>query len=125
MDISARGRALTTRRRSTPADKAKPGNAKPTNGNGNGNEGHALASDAELKKLLRALQSARDGDFSVRLAPDLTGLSGKIADAFNDLVSANERMSRELDRVGQMVGKEGKTRVRVASERRSGAWGAH
>jgi hypothetical protein len=32
MDISARGRALTTRRRSTTADKAKPGNGKPGKG---------------------------------------------------------------------------------------------
>jgi CheY-like chemotaxis protein len=117
MDISARGRTLTARRRSSTTAKSKV-----TNGNGNG--GHAEASDSDLKKLLRALQAVRDGDFTVRLAPDLTGLSGKIADAFNEMVSANQRMSKELERVGQMVGKEGKTRIRVSSERRSGAWGA-
>ena len=122
MDISARGRTLTTRRRSPSA--AKPSTAKPNSANGNGSGGSGQASDAELKKLLRAMQAVRDGDFSVRLAPDLTGLSGKIADTFNEMVSANERMARELERVGQMVGKEGKTRIRVASERRSGAWGA-
>ena len=65
----------------------------------------------------------RDGDFSARLATDQTGLGGKIADAFNEMVSANERMATELERAGQMVGKEGKTRVRVSSERRTGAWG--
>ena len=92
--------------------------------NGNGEGGHARTSDGELKKLLRALQAVRDGDFSARLAPDQTGLAGKIADAFNEMVSANERMAKELERVGQMVGKEGKTRIRVAAERRSGAWGA-
>ena len=81
-------------------------------------------SDLDLKKLLRALQSVRDGDFTVRLATDQTGLAGKIADTFNELVSCNERLAQELERAGQMVGKEGKTRVRVSSERRAGAWGA-
>src|SRR5690349_24537503 len=107
MDISARGRAITTRRRSTTAGKAKPATTRQANGNGDGADGHGLTSDADLKKLLRALQSVRDGDFTVRLAPDLTGLSGKIADAFNDMVSANERMAKELERGGQVVGKEG------------------
>ena len=93
MDISARARTLTTRRRSTPA--AKPP-AKARTANGNGSNGSGGASDAELRKLLRAMQAVRDGDFSVRLSPDLTGLSGKIADTFNEMVSANERMAREL-----------------------------
>ena len=115
MDISARGRAAPRRR--TPAAVK----LKTANGNGNG---HPAAPDLDLKKLLRALQSARDGDFSVRLAPDQTGLAGKIADTFNELVSCNERLAQELERAGQMVGKEGKTRVRVSSERRAGAWGA-
>ena len=116
MEISARGRSATARRR-TPAD------AKAKVANGNGGSGAAVAPELDLKKLLRALQAVRDGDFIVRLAPDQTGLGGKIADAFNEMVSANERMASELERAGQMVGKEGKTRVRVSSERRTGAWG--
>src|SRR3954469_25663225 len=111
MDISTRGRPAA-RRRATQDEKI------PTNGTG-----HAGAPDLDLKRLLRALQSVRDGDFRVRLAPDQTGLGGKIADAFNEMVSANQRMASELERVGQMVGKEGKTRIRVSSERRTGAWG--
>jgi HAMP domain-containing protein/CheY-like chemotaxis protein/signal transduction histidine kinase len=77
-----------------------------------------------VSELLRALQSVRDGDFSVRLPSDQTGLSGKIADTFNEIVSANQRLARELERVGQTVGKEGKTRHRMSGERRLGAWGA-
>ena len=78
----------------------------------------------DLRKLLRALQSVRDGDFSVRLASDQTGLAGKVADTFNEIVSSNQRLARELERAGQIVGKDGKTRHRVSSDRRSGAWGA-
>ena len=80
--------------------------------------------DLDLSKLLQALQSVRDGDFSVRLASDQTGIAGKVADTFNEIVSANQRLARELERVGQIVGKDGKTRHRMSSERRSGAWGS-
>jgi len=81
-------------------------------------------SELDLSKLLQALQSVRDGDFSVRLASDQTGIAGKVADTFNEIVSANHRLAQELERVGQFVGKDGKTRHRMSSERRSGAWGA-
>ena len=53
----------------------------------------------------------------------MTGLEGKIADTFNDIVSANGRMARELARVGAVVGKEGRTRQRVHFAGSSGAWG--
>jgi HAMP domain-containing protein/CheY-like chemotaxis protein/signal transduction histidine kinase len=80
--------------------------------------------ELDMRKLLRALQSVRDGDFSVRLPGDQTGLAGKIADTFNEIVLSNQHLARELERVGQVVGKEGKTRHRVTSNRHSGAWGA-
>src|SRR5207344_87379 len=67
----------------------------------------------ELHELLHALQAMRVGDFSVRMAGDRTGIEGKIADTFNEIVSANQRMAQQLDRVGQLVGREGKARHRV------------
>jgi HAMP domain-containing protein/CheY-like chemotaxis protein/signal transduction histidine kinase len=82
------------------------------------------AKSLDQRKLLRALQAVRDGDFSVRLASDQTGLAGKVADTFNEILASNQRLARELERAGQIVGKDGKTRHRVASDRRSGAWGA-
>ncbi|WP_407658182.1 HAMP domain-containing protein [Hyphomicrobium album] len=65
----------------------------------------------------------RSGDFSVRLPTDWDGLWGKVADTFNDIVSTNERMATQLDRVGQVVGREGKTKQRVRIGSASGAWG--
>ncbi|MGN6571385.1 MAG: HAMP domain-containing protein, partial [Pseudolabrys sp.] len=64
----------------------------------------------------------RSGDFSVRMSNDHHGIAGKIADTFNDIVAANERMSRELERVGEVVGREGRTRHRVKFSLSSGAW---
>src|SRR5689334_18610854 len=71
-------------------------------------------SDAsDLAELLSALQAMRAGDFSVRISGKHDGIAGKVADTFNDIVAANERMSRELERVGEVVGREGRTRHRV------------
>src|SRR5713101_738818 len=79
--------------------------------------------DADLSVILASLQTMRDGDFSVRLPGSWTGLPGKIADTFNDIVAANQQIARELKRVGQVVGKEGRTRERTRFNESRGAWG--
>src|SRR5688572_6392294 len=78
---------------------------------------------AELAEVLSALQSVRVADFTVRLPGDWDGIEGKLADAVNDIVAQNQQMARQLDRVGQVVGKEGKTRQRVKLSSSMGAWG--
>src|SRR4029079_7878586 len=94
----------------------KPGNGvvaeHPTNGTGH-----------QLSELLAALQAVRVGDFSVRMSRDRLGIEGKIADTCNEIVAANQRMSQQLERVGQRVGKEGKTKQRVRFGVSSGSWG--
>jgi len=75
-----------------------------------------------LAIILQCMQTMKNGDFSVRLPVSWTGLAGKIADNFNEIVIANEQMASELKRVGQAVGKEGKTRERIRVEQRRGAW---
>ncbi|HEX3498059.1 MAG TPA: HAMP domain-containing protein, partial [Stellaceae bacterium] len=77
---------------------------------------------SDLHSLLHALQAMRVGDFSVRLPRDQVGLAGKIADTFNEIVAANERMAQQLEQVGQVVGREGKTRKRVSFGMPLGAW---
>ncbi len=76
----------------------------------------------ELVRLLRALEAVREGDFSARMPSDLDGLAGRIAATFNDIVATNQRMADQLERVGQVVGKEGKTRQRVRFGPLTGAW---
>ncbi len=102
----------------TPAEELKP-NAK-----GNGRS-HARAESASpnLSVILMALQTMRDGDFSVRLPGAWLGVEGKIADTFNDIVASNQQMAHELKRVGQVVGKEGRTRERTKFHVSKGAWG--
>jgi len=83
----------------------------------------AQATAADLGVILASLQTMRDGDFSVRLPGSWTGLAGKIADTFNSIVAANQQMAEELKRVGQVIGKEGRTRERTRFHESRGAWG--
>jgi HAMP domain-containing protein/CheY-like chemotaxis protein/signal transduction histidine kinase len=89
---------------------------------------HDVNGDAQtdahgLAELLHALQTMKVGDFSVRMAGDRVGILGKIADTFNEIAATNQRMARQLERVGQVVGREGRTRQRVRFGLSDGAWG--
>ena len=90
--------------------RARAPKAHPTNGS------EAKIKGIDERKLLRALLAFKRGDFSVRLPDDWTGLAGKIADTFNEVIAINQRMTHELDRIGRVVGKEG----RRSEERRVG-----
>src|SRR5579872_667773 len=69
----------------------------------------------ELDKveLLKALLAFGRGDFSVRLSPSLSGLDGKIADAFNHVLDISQKMARELERINHVVGTEGRLAQRA------------
>jgi HAMP domain-containing protein/CheY-like chemotaxis protein/signal transduction histidine kinase len=93
-------------------------------GDGKSNGAHSNGqASGELAAILASLQTMRDGDFSVRLPGAWTGLPGKIADTFNEIVAANQHMANELKRVGLVVGKEGRTRERTRFHESKGAWG--
>ena len=88
----------------------------------NGTNG-AQAEAADLHALLGALQAMRDGDFSVRMPAAQAGIAGKIADTFNEIVGANQRIAAEMERLGEIVGRQGKTRHRARFGITHGAWG--
>ncbi|MBA2269269.1 MAG: HAMP domain-containing protein, partial [Chthoniobacterales bacterium] len=72
--------------------------------------------------LLSALAAFKRGDFAARLPDSWTGVAGKVADAFNDVISMNQRMAREFDRISQVVGKEGRISQRATLGDVSGCW---
>ncbi len=63
------------------------------------------------------------GDFSARLPEDWTGVAGKIADTFNDVIRTNQRMTQELERIVRVVGKEGRITQRASLSDVSESWG--
>ncbi|WP_028349944.1 HAMP domain-containing protein [Bradyrhizobium murdochi] len=83
---------------------------------------HTNGTSDPMQDLLHALQAMRAGDFSVRMTGDHLGIEGKIADTFNEIVASNQRMAQQLEHVGQVVGREGKTRQRVKFDLSSGSW---
>ena len=74
-------------------------------------------------ELLAALQAVCAGDFSVRMSSECIGARAKIVDSFNEIAAANQRMAQQLARVGQDVGRDGRTRRRVKLGTSGGAWG--
>src|SRR6476660_8130945 len=74
------------------------------------------------RQLLAALMAFKRGDFSVRLPDDWTGVAGKIADTFNEVIDKNERLTNELERIGRVVGKEGRISQRASLGDVSNSW---
>jgi HAMP domain-containing protein/CheY-like chemotaxis protein len=115
----ARGR-VKARNAGTKARNAvagRNGNAKKVAGNG-----HAGTPELDQPELLNALHALQAGDFSVRLPGHKVGVAGKICDAFNTIVAANQRIAQQLEHVGEVVGHQGKTRTRVRFGLSDGAW---
>ena len=78
--------------------------------------------EPDLSELLQALAAARDGDFSVRLKPQGRGDMARVARAFNELLERNDRMSREIGRVGKIIGREGRMTERFSLADAEGEW---
>jgi HAMP domain-containing protein/CheY-like chemotaxis protein/signal transduction histidine kinase len=126
--VAGRSRkARNTTPAARPEAKARNGSGKKSAGNGHAPgasaNGHAHgAPDLNQPELLDALHAMLAGDFSVRLPGHQVGVAGKICDAFNTIVAANQRIAQQLEHVGEVVGHQGKTRTRVRFGLSDGAW---
>src|SRR6266516_6010506 len=78
--------------------------------------------ELDAKQLLAALMAFKRGDFSARLPDDWTGVAGKVADTLNDVIATNQRMTQELERIGRVVGKEGRIMQRASIGDVSKSW---
>src|SRR3954466_8568105 len=89
---------------------------KPSNGSRSDNN------QCDNAQLLAALMAFKRGDFSARLPDHWTGVAGKIADTFNEVIEKNQRLTKELDRIGRVVGKEGRITQRASLGDVSNSW---
>ena len=76
----------------------------------------------DARVLLGVLTKLKKGDFTARMPEDWTGIAGKVADTLNEVIETNQRLGRELDRVGRTVGKQGKTSQRLNLGEVGGGW---
>ena len=95
-----------------------PRKSRGTNGVVDTGAGEALDS----RTLLRVLTAVRRGDFSARLPAEQGGIEGRVADALNEIIETNARLTRELEKVSAQVGKEGKLSQRVNLGGATGDW---
>ncbi|MDQ3958722.1 MAG: HAMP domain-containing protein, partial [Pseudomonadota bacterium] len=87
------------------------------------NEPVGLGNEREVMlTTLTALTALKRGDASARLPLEWTGLAGKVAETFNDVVDLNARMAEELERLSRVVGKEGKLKQRATLGDVKGFW---
>src|SRR6266550_4827418 len=84
---------------------------------------HFKDGELDTRQLLSALMVFKRGDFSARLPEDWTGVAGKIADTFNDVIRTNQRMTQELERIVRVVGREGRITQRASLSDVSESWG--
>ncbi|HEY9723880.1 MAG TPA: HAMP domain-containing protein, partial [Oscillatoriaceae cyanobacterium] len=82
----------------------------------------ATVERSPMDKLLQALTSAKNGDFSVRLLEEHDDEFRAIAGTFNELMAMNESMSDEIVRVSRAVGREGRMTERASLDNATGAW---
>jgi HAMP domain-containing protein/signal transduction histidine kinase/CheY-like chemotaxis protein len=76
---------------------------------------------AVLAELTDALRQVRKGDFKVRL-PRRTGLAGEAVDAFNEVVTLQERRNQDIRRISRVVGRDGRLTERLEAEAYEGSW---
>src|SRR5436190_1876991 len=77
---------------------------------------------ADARELLRVLTEVKNGNFSVRLPIDEVGVSGKICDTLNEIISLNEKMMEEFTKAGNTIGKQGKLTQRIELPQAKGGW---
>jgi HAMP domain-containing protein/signal transduction histidine kinase len=98
-------------KKNTSTPRARPANGSRLNGDG-----------VDSRQLLTALVAFKRGDFSARLPDDWTGVAGKIADTFNEVISTNQRMTHELEWIVHVVGKEGRITRRASLSNAPEGW---
>ena len=74
------------------------------------------------RPILAALRAVGQGDFQTRLPLDWTGTAGEVAVAFNQALDLLERSTNEIERVSELVGKQGKISNRATLPGATGGW---
>ena len=84
---------------------------------------YQITDDLDERELLKILSEVRNGNFSVRMPLDKLGVSGKICDILNDIISLNETFVQQLTQARNTIGKQGHLNHRVELPRTArGSW---
>jgi HAMP domain-containing protein/signal transduction histidine kinase/CheY-like chemotaxis protein len=92
------------------------------NGKGSDSVNGNLETPLDNRELLRVLSEVRNGNFTMRMSVDQIGLTGKICDTLNEIISLNELLMLELTRAGKIIGREGNLTHRITLPGARGEW---
>ncbi|PYS89689.1 MAG: hybrid sensor histidine kinase/response regulator [Acidobacteria bacterium] len=98
--------------------------AEPSSLNGAGKKALKASADSSYvdpEQLLAILTAVSDGDFSGRL-PTEKGIVGEIYGKLNEIIDKNHKLTSELGRISEVVGKEGKITERAVMNNAGGGW---
>src|SRR5690348_1331078 len=100
---------------------------KQTNGNfqANGRSKQSSRSRSDYldpDTLMSVLEAVRKGDFSVRFVSEGGDGATAVYDALNDIIEKNEQLTSELNRISDVVGREGQIEARAAVPEAAGGW---
>jgi HAMP domain-containing protein/signal transduction histidine kinase/CheY-like chemotaxis protein len=74
------------------------------------------------KELLSILLEVKNGNFEVKMPINKIGISGKVSDALNEIISINKKMVKEFSKARNTIGKEGKLNQRIILNDAKGEW---
>jgi len=111
---------VETSNKTTAGNKRSTGNIKT---NGNNKRTRVPKSDyLDPKQLLTILEAVKRGDFSKRVPSGATGDAAEIYVCLNEIIERNEKLTAELNRISEVVGREGKISERAAVDGAEGGW---
>jgi signal transduction histidine kinase/HAMP domain-containing protein/ActR/RegA family two-component response regulator len=76
----------------------------------------------EVERLVELLVAMKGGDFTVRYSGSKEGPLARAGELLNDILRVNEHVTKELGRVGKVVGQDGRMRERASTGEAKGAW---
>ncbi|HVF95354.1 MAG TPA: HAMP domain-containing protein, partial [Sphingomonas sp.] len=82
----------------------------------------SIRETVDRRQLVAALRSLRRGDFTARMDEDGPGVDREVATLFNEVVSLNQEMTLEFERLSMVVGKEGRITQRGRVKTATGSW---
>jgi HAMP domain-containing protein/signal transduction histidine kinase/CheY-like chemotaxis protein len=74
------------------------------------------------KELMKVLTQVKNGNFTVRMPIEETGIQGKICDTLNEIIEMNQKMMDEFTKASTNIGKNGDLAHRIPSPNSRGAW---
>lgn len=76
----------------------------------------------DASELLKILIEIKNGNFDVKIPSDKEGLSGKISETINEIISNNKKLIEQFTNAQNNIGKEGRLHHRIVFPEAQGEW---